>query len=126
MCFRWPCSRIPQRSDRLLSRFFLNLRSTYNRGQSTLGSKSVPSTLSPVRTLPYWRRLTGVATGFPDGLEAETGIHGNLSNRNEGDVPEAATVGLELAVVLRPLHGGDGHHMRPIADLTPPENKLTL
>ena len=50
-------------------------------------------------------------------------VHSNFPHRNEGNVPEAATVELELAMVLRPQHGGDEHPMKPIADLTPSEPK---
>ena len=83
----------------------------------------MPSSLSPVRTFPYWRPSTRIATGFSDGLGAETDVYGSLPNRNEGNVPEAATVDLELAVVLQIQQGGNGHYMRPIADLIQPENK---
>ena len=64
-----------------------------------------------------------VATVFSDGLGAETSVHGNLPHRNEGNTPEAATVELELAMVLRTQHGGDEYSMKQIADLTPSENK---
>ena len=60
-----------------------------------------------------------VTTGFSDGLEAETGVYGGFPNRNEGNVPEAATVDLELATVLQTQRSVD--YMKPIADLAPPE-----
>jgi len=118
--------RKSQHPDRLISRFFLNLRSIYSHGQPTVGSQLVSAALSPVRTHPYWRRMMRVTTGFTDGLEAETGVYGSFPNRYEGNAPEAATVDLELAVVLQTQQGGDEHSMKPIADLTPPENKLTV
>jgi len=105
--------------DRIISRFFLNLRSLYNDSQSTVGS---PSTmLSAVHKDPYWRRPTWVTTGFSDGFEVGTSVSGGLSHRNEGDAPEAVTVDLELAIVARTGHIGD---VKPIIDLVPPENKL--
>jgi len=70
--------------------------------------------------------MTRVTTGFSDGLEAETGMYGSFPNRNEENAPEGATVDLELAIVLQTRQGGDEHSMKPIADLTPPENELTL
>ena len=62
-----------------------------------------------------------VATGFSDGLGAETSVHDNFPRRNEGNAPKAATVELELAMVLRTQHGGDKYSIKPIADLTPSE-----
>ena len=67
-----------------------------------------------------------VTTGFSDGWGAETSVHGNFPHRNEGNVPEAATVELELAMVLGTQYGGDEYCMKPIADLTSSENKMTL
>jgi len=67
-----------------------------------------------------------VPAGFSDGLETETGVHGRFPDRNEGDLSEAATVDLELTIVSQTQQGGDEHDMKPIADLTLPENKLTL
>ena len=106
---------MPQHSDRLMSRFFLNLRSVFNRGQPTLAS-TVPSTRAPIDTHPSWRRVTGVSTNISDGVEAETSVYGDLFDIKEGNVPEAAKVDLELAVVSRTQHGGD----------EPPENKSTF
>jgi len=117
---------VSQRSDRLISRFSLNLRSAYNREQSTIGSQTIPSTPSPARTHPYWRRMIRVTTGFSDGLETETGVYGRFPHRKEGNVPKVAAVDLELATVLQTQQDGDEHYMKPIADLTPPENKLML
>jgi len=79
--------------------------------------------ISGVHTHPYWRRATRVTTIFSDGFEAETSISGRLSQRNEGNAPEAATIDLELATVARTRHF-DGKYMKPIADLVPPDNKL--
>jgi len=108
--------------DRIISRFFLNLRSIYNHGQSIVGS---PSTmLSAVHKDPYWRRATWVTTGFSDGFEVGTSVSGGLSHRNELNAPEAATDDLEFTIVARTRHIGDGQYMKPIADLVPPENKL--
>ena len=81
--------------------------------------------LSAVHTHPYWRRATGVTTSFSEGFEAGTSVSGGLSQRNEGNAPEAATDDLELAIVARTRHVGDGQYMKPIADLVPPENKLS-
>jgi len=53
--------------------------------------------------------------------ETETG---SFPHRNEENVPEAATVDLELATVLQTQQGGEDHVMTPIVDLDPPENKL--
>jgi hypothetical protein len=66
-----------------------------------------------------------ITTGFSDGFEVETGVCGSFPHRNEGNVPETAAVDLELATVLQTQQGGDEHYMKPIADLTPPDNKLT-
>ena len=54
------------------------------------------------------------------------GVYGSFPHRNEENVPEAATVDLELATVLQTQQGGEEHDMKPIVDLTPPENKLAL
>ena len=99
-----------------MSRFFLNLRSVFNRGQPILASQSVPSTLSPIGTHPSWRRVTGVSTGFSAGVGTETSVYGDLFDIKEGNVLEVARVDLELAVVLQTQHDED----------EPPENKLTL
>jgi hypothetical protein len=107
--------------DRLISRFFLNLRSIYHHGQPTLGSRSAPSSVSPVGTHPYWKRVIRATT---DISEAETDMYGSLSRRSEGNVPEAATVDLELAIVLQTQHGGYEHSMKPTTDLNPLDNKL--
>ena len=99
-----------------MSRFFLNLRFVFNRGQPTLASRSVPSTRTPIGTHPFWGRVTGVSTGFSASVGAETNDYGDLFDIKEANVPEAAKVDLELAIVLQTQHGGDG----------PPENRSTF
>ena len=101
---RWPFSAMPQHSDRIMSRFFLNLRSVFSRGQPTLAGQSVPSALSPFGTHPSWKPTTGISAGLS---EAETSVYGSLFDIKEGNVPGAATVDLELAVVSRTQQGGD-------------------
>jgi hypothetical protein len=66
-----------------------------------------------------------ITTGFSDGLEVETGAFGSFPRENEGDVPAAVTADLELATVLQTQQSGNKHHTKPIADLAPPEDKLT-
>jgi hypothetical protein len=105
--------------DRLISRFFLNLRSIYHHDQSTF-----PSTVSAMGTHPYWRRVIRATTDISDDFEAETGVYGSSSHGDEGNVPEATTVDLELAIVLQAQHGGYGHSMKPTTDLDPLDNKL--
>jgi len=67
-----------------------------------------------------------VTTGFSDGLGTETAVYGRFHPRNEGNISEAVTVDLELAIVSQTQQGGDVHDTKPIAGLTPPENKLAL
>jgi len=62
--------------------------------------------------------MAHVTTGFSNSLEAETGVYGGFPNENEGNVPDAATVDLEL---VQTQQNGDGNYVRPIADPAPPE-----
>jgi hypothetical protein len=99
----------PNISDRLISRFFLDLRSVAREGLSTLGSPSVNSTaVSRPRTHPLQKRVKRVTTGFSLGPEVEMK---DYSNGNKRDISAAATVDLELAMEMRNRYDGSDNDM---------------
>jgi len=76
----------------------------------------------PVRTYPFWKRVNQpTAVGLE--VEVETTVYGNFANGIEGHVPQAATVDLELAIMSQTRYDGDGHRIKPPADLTPPDDR---
>jgi hypothetical protein len=98
----------PNLSDRLISRFFLELRSVARETLSTLGSQAVTSMANPGRTHPFWKRVNQVTTDFSVGPEVE--ING-YSNGNKKDISAAATVDLSAAMELRTRYNGNDHDM---------------
>jgi hypothetical protein len=107
---------MPQHFIRLISRFFLELRSVYHEDQSTV---ETISSVSGIHTHPLWRGLNRGTTGlgFSVGLGAETSAYTDQHERTE---PQVATVDLELGAELRARHDGSEHS---IADLTSPNEK---
>jgi hypothetical protein len=72
---------LSQTSERLISRFFLNLRSIYYYDESTAVSRTTVFVLSPIRTHAFWKRKRPrrSTTGFSFGHGAETGVYGGLT-----------------------------------------------
>ena len=91
-------------SDRVVARFFLNLRSIYRHRQYTGGGQSTPSTLTPSRKLSFWRRST---KDYSIGVEGETRIYGSLAIQSERDISQGRTHNLGFAMELQTRHDGD-------------------
>ena len=97
-----------QMSDRLISRFFLNLRSIHHYGQSTKGRQ----TAVPFRTHPFWRRSRRLTTGFSFAFGDETSIGGDLTTRNERDISQAASADMDIGMMLRTLQEEDKNDVK--------------
>jgi hypothetical protein len=91
---------------RLISRFFLNLRSIAYHEPSILDSRAVLSTLSPIRTPPV-RKQTSITTSFFDGLETNRSTYDSGSNTKEENILQPELVNLEL-MELQAQYSGDG------------------
>jgi hypothetical protein len=111
---------LPQTPDRLISRFFLNLRAIYHHNKSTIAGQTAVSALSPIRTHPFWRRPHRSTTGFSVGLEAEASTDGDLANRKEG---HAESVDLDVAMELRSRQDGHEYDVNSAADVIPTDEK---
>jgi len=95
---------LSQTSARLISRFFLNLRSICNYGRPAAESQTAVSAVSPIRTHPLWRRPRPITTGFSFGLGAETSIHSDVTTQNGRDIPQAESVDMEVGMELKTRH----------------------
>ena len=100
-------------SDRVISRFFLNLRSIYHHGQY---SQSAPSTLTTDRKLSFWRRVTKADS---IGVEGDTSIYGSSAIRGERDISHGGTHDLGFAMELQTQHDGDERVVTSVADFSP-------
>jgi len=115
---------LPQTSDRLISRFFLNLRSICYYGQFTTAVSQTAASVAPnTRTHPFWRRRNRLTAGFSVGLGTEPNIYGNLTNRNERDIPHEESVDLDVAMELRTRQDGDIDDMKLAPDVVPRDEK---
>ena len=102
---------------RLISRFFLHLRSVYNDRPSTEQSQTtVPG--FQLRTNPFWRRGNRVTTGFSVVLEAGTSTPSRFDNKNEGDIPQAEIVDVEAAIELQTRSEKDQDDVESVGDIT--------
>ncbi len=119
VCVRLCCPRPlsccrSQTPYRLISRFFLNLRSVFYYDQSTAASQTAVPTLSPIRTHPFWRRPRQLTTSFTFGPGAETSIYGDLATRNER---EAESFDLDIGMESRIRRDEDKDDIRLDADV---------
>jgi len=114
---------LSQTPDRLISRFFLNLRSICHYGGSTAVSQTAVSVVSPIRTHPFWRRPRRLTTGFSFGLGAETSIHGDVTTRNERDIPQAESVEMDIGMELRTRQDEDNDEVKFDVDVIKMEEK---
>ena len=125
MCFRCLClfSCFLKTSYRLIARFFLHLRSIYHDRQFARQNHPTVSTLSSIRTHPFWRGENRVTDGFSVGLGAETSIYGGLANHNERGISQAEMVDVEFAMELRTRHDKDLDNVKLAADIIPADKK---
>ena len=108
---------LSQTSDRLISRFFLNLRAISYYDRSTETSKTAFSMLSPTRTHPFWRRPRRLTTGFSFGLGAEASIYGDMTTRNERDIPQTESVDIDVGMELRTRQDEDQDEVKLDVDV---------
>ena len=90
--------------DRLISRFFLNLRSIYHHRQSVVGSRSASSGLTRDRKHSFWRRIT---KDDAVRVQVETKIYRSSAIQNERDILQGGTHDLGFAMELQTRHDGD-------------------
>jgi hypothetical protein len=108
-----PCLNV---SNRLISRFFLELRSVYHDGQSTVETLF---SVSGISTHPF-RNRASACLDFSVGLGAEMHAY---TVQHEGTEPQVVAVDLELGTELRARHDGSEHDIGSIADPTSPDEK---
>jgi hypothetical protein len=87
-------------SERLISRFFLNLRSIHRYGESTAVTRTAVSVLSPIRPHSFWKRPRWSIAGFPLGPGARTSIYGDRTTRNGSNIPQAESFDMDVGMVL--------------------------
>jgi len=86
-------------------------------------SQTAVSVPSHVRTHPFWKRRHRLTTGFSVGLGTETSIYGNLTNRNERDIPQEASIDLDVAMELRTRQDVDVDDVKLAPDVVPRDEK---
>ena len=96
--------------DRLLSRFFLHLRSVYN-DRSGLSSQTAASS---IHTDPFGRRVNRLTTGFSVRLETESSTYSGFAHQNERYTLQRDT---ELAMELGNRYDKDRGDMKLVADI---------
>jgi hypothetical protein len=103
ICIGHTLSFIPsQIPDRLISRFFINLRSIYSQGQFTATEGQFGTSLiSGPRTHTFRTRVNRFTTGLPNRFGGETSTYNGLHSRIERYVPQAGTVDVDVAMELR-------------------------
>ena len=103
---RCPCSLsvLLKTPDRLLSRFFLHLRSIYIDRHAIVPSQTGASS---TRTHPFGRGANRLTGGVSIKLETETNIYDKFPNQNERGIPPVETVDFEAAMELRARHHED-------------------
>jgi hypothetical protein len=81
---------------RLTSRFFLNLRYiAFHQQQTTVGTHTVPSTFSPVRTRPTWKKPGRTMTDF-FALSVDKTTNNHETGPNEWAIQQAEAFDLEV------------------------------
>ena len=104
-------------SDRLIARFFLNLRSIYgHREPVSVGSRTTSSTLTSDRKRSFWRRAPTVNDV---GAEVETRIYSSSASRSERDIPQGERHDLHSVMELQTRHEGDERVVAFAADSPP-------
>jgi hypothetical protein len=123
---RAPSFMPSQTPDRLISRFFINLRSIYSQSQITATEGQIgPSMISGTRADTFWTRASRFTTGLPIGFRGETSTYGDLPSQIETYGPQAGTVDVEVAMELRTRHdGGKVEMVLSAPGLTVKEDKL--
>ena len=111
-----PTLALSQTTYRLISRFFLNLRSICYYNQSTATSQTAVSKLSSSRSHLFWRRPRQFTTGFSLGLGAETSIYGDLATQNERGIPQAKSTDMDIEMELRTRQDEDAGDIQLDAD----------
>ena len=106
-----------QTTYRLISRFFLNLRSICYYEKTIARSETAVSTLRPTRTHPFWRRPRQLTTEFSFGIGAETSIYGDLATQNESGIPQPESVGLDSGMELETRRDEDKNDIQLDADV---------
>ena len=114
---------LSQTSDRLISRFFLNLRAICYHDRSTEKSKTAFSVLSPTRTHPFWRRPRRLTTGFSFGIGAETSTYSGMTTRNERDIAQAESVDIDVGMELRTRQDEDKDEVKLDVDVITTDGK---
>ena len=102
--------------DRLISRFFLNLRSIYRHRQSVVGSRSASTALTRDRKHSFWRRITKDDTVR---VQVETRIYRSSAIQNERDISQGRTHDLGFSMELQTRHDGDDRTVTFAADFAP-------
>jgi hypothetical protein len=89
---------------RLTSRFFLNLRSiAFHQQQTTVGTHPIPSTFSPVRTRPTWKKSGRTMTDFFV-LSVDKATNNHETDTNEWAIQQAEAFDLEVVKTQKEEH----------------------
>jgi hypothetical protein len=121
ICIGHALSFMPsQTPDRLISRFFTNLRSIYSQGQLTATEGQIGTSMTlGTRADKFWIRASRFTTGLPIGFGGETSTYSGLHSRIERYVPQARTVDVEV-----PMELSTRHDKESTPGLTVKEDKL--
>ena len=105
-------------SDRLIARFFLNLRSIYRHRKpvSVVGSRITSSKPTSDRKPSFWRQAP---IDNYVGVEVETRIYGSSASRSERDIPQGERHDLDFVMELQTRHEGDERVVAFAADFPP-------
>jgi hypothetical protein len=107
-----PSVVVSNKPDRLISRFFLNLRAIYYYGDATVVSQTAVSGTSPIRTYSFWKQPRRLPAGFSSGFGAETSTYDGPTTRNEGVFLRAESVDMDVGMVLKTRRDEDNNDVK--------------